>query len=403
MNTTIRKDIRNLGLTLFAILFIVTFILGFTAPSYSTPLAIKVLLSVILCIYVVIALFGKKEPFLSLAAPVVLIVSIYWLLMFFMGFFTGFSINASSPTIRMALINTVLFTPILVARAFLPLIIAEKLWIRESYKQMSIIMLSILVQVISILTLPELLLAMKSGQSMAKIVVQEIIPQASLGLAIGVLLSLREYPAIVFFVLGAQSPLYAMVILPNLNAWFMSSSLILLSIIIALTGYVHYAKLRGNGLSYLAVYKVKRNLRETISTIALGLIIIAVISSGYRPLVVVSNSMSPTIERGDIVFVSPVNPEDIDIGDVIAFYKKEYGIIVHRVISVQRDNGTLTLVTKGDANNVADEPVSYRSIVGKVIVVVPSLGKIILSLRETPSLINSLVEELKQNFLTKNR
>ncbi len=68
---------------------------------------------------------------------------------------------------------------------------------------------------------------------------------------------------------------------------------------------------------------------------------------------VVSNSMEPAFERGDIIVVRGASMEDIDEGDVIVF-ESTYEIInqnrpplIHRVI--EKENGTVA--TKGDAND----------------------------------------------------
>ncbi len=92
----------------------------------------------------------------------------------------------------------------------------------------------------------------------------------------------------------------------------------------------------------------------------------------YPLLVVKSGSMKPLIEIGDIIIVTPVNPDDIKAsptdGDVIVFYRPgEYGvkdaIIVHRAIE-KTDQG---FITKGDANPVKDlwGPVPYKNIIGR--------------------------------------
>ena len=75
-----------------------------------------------------------------------------------------------------------------------------------------------------------------------------------------------------------------------------------------------------------------------------------------------TGSMEDGIHAGDYILIYKKNK--YDVGDVITYKKKDY-YITHRIIK-KKDNG---IVTKGDANNVEDEPIEVDSIVGKVILV----------------------------------
>ncbi len=105
-------------------------------------------------------------------------------------------------------------------------------------------------------------------------------------------------------------------------------------------------------------------------------------------VVVVSDSMSPNINKGDLLFLQGVNPEDIKVGDVIVY--DAYGLwpgapedpIVHRVIDIEEDDGKLYFETKGDNNYKKDkEPVPENRVIGKVVGRIPYIGwvKIILT------------------------
>jgi signal peptidase len=105
-------------------------------------------------------------------------------------------------------------------------------------------------------------------------------------------------------------------------------------------------------------------------------------------VVVVSGSMEPNINKGDLLFVQGVDPEDIEEGDVIVF--DAHGLwfgapedpIVHRVIDIDEDDGKLYFETKGDANNKKDEePIPENRVLGVVIGRIPYVGwiKIILT------------------------
>lgn len=73
-------------------------------------------------------------------------------------------------------------------------------------------------------------------------------------------------------------------------------------------------------------------------------------------------SMHPTIRGGDVLNVSPVRGDDVSPFDIVLVNARR-GLTAHRVVRVQRDG---SVVTRGDAANSADEPVSRDRIVGRV-------------------------------------
>ncbi len=87
---------------------------------------------------------------------------------------------------------------------------------------------------------------------------------------------------------------------------------------------------------------------------------------GYTILEVVTGSMSGTLEIGDGVIVQLTS--DIKEEDIIV-YKKEESLITHRLIKMEEN----TLITKGDANNVQDDPITKDVVIGKVIFVIPNI------------------------------
>ena len=113
------------------------------------------------------------------------------------------------------------------------------------------------------------------------------------------------------------------------------------------------------------------------------IIIIALVSCKflYGVLVIGSESMSGSIEKGDvIVFKSKKN--NIKEGDVIVF-KKEKIKVVHRVIAIKNVNNEFRYYTKGDANIMADEKyVTKSDLMGKVLIRIRYIGKPTLWLRQ---------------------
>jgi signal peptidase I len=79
---------------------------------------------------------------------------------------------------------------------------------------------------------------------------------------------------------------------------------------------------------------------------------------------VLGRSMYPWIRSGDLVFVRPFMLEQAKQGDVILF-KRDDRLFVHRV--VRHGTNDAGLITKGDALDGEDAPVSRAEYLGRVI------------------------------------
>jgi len=104
---------------------------------------------------------------------------------------------------------------------------------------------------------------------------------------------------------------------------------------------------------------------------------------GYKPFIVLSNSMYPAIETGDLVVVKEVSDANtLQVKDVIAFRNKEGKVITHRINAIDNNEG-LAFVTKGDNNNVEDSSkVKAEALEGKYLFRIPMLGSFAMFLQE---------------------
>ncbi|MDM5205749.1 signal peptidase I [Cytobacillus kochii] len=96
---------------------------------------------------------------------------------------------------------------------------------------------------------------------------------------------------------------------------------------------------------------------------------------GYKPLTVLSNSMVPVFEAGDVIITREIDAKDLKEGDIISFYNEEKNLITHRITSIIEKNGERKFYTKGDNNNTVDEvAITSSDIVGKEMFHIPKLG-----------------------------
>ena len=78
-------------------------------------------------------------------------------------------------------------------------------------------------------------------------------------------------------------------------------------------------------------------------------------------IVIASNSMFPSLRRGDTAFI--VSSQNYEVGDIIAYAHWEKSITVHRIIRIT-DN---LIYTKGDNNSAEDNYyLTENDIIGKV-------------------------------------
>ena len=106
---------------------------------------------------------------------------------------------------------------------------------------------------------------------------------------------------------------------------------------------------------------------------------------GWQGVVVLSGSMEPEMQVGDLVFVDPgADVQAVEVGDVITFHPAydRQQMVSHRVIEVVNDEAGLSFRTRGDANEDPDAHlVPANDVVGTIRLQVPYLGQIAQRLR----------------------
>lgn len=112
-----------------------------------------------------------------------------------------------------------------------------------------------------------------------------------------------------------------------------------------------------------------RRRRRSLRTANVLLVLVCLLSAlggvgnavgWWRTETVLSGSMRPDIQPGDIEILRQVPSSELQVGQILAFHPPHDSFIVsHRVTTVHRQSGTW-VTTKGDANNVADPWGSVR-------------------------------------------
>ena len=112
---------------------------------------------------------------------------------------------------------------------------------------------------------------------------------------------------------------------------------------------------------------------------------------GYFPMIVLTDSMYPEIESGDLIICHTVDPDSVNAGDVITFFDPSgngISVVTHRVLEITDNNGTRSFITKGDNNNVEDAaPVMADDLIGTYQLRIPGAGNVAMFMQTTPGLI----------------
>lgn len=136
------------------------------------------------------------------------------------------------------------------------------------------------------------------------------------------------------------------------------------------------------------VVKGKNISRFVNIFIILIMFVIVLLTSGifkYYFLSIGSGSMTPNINKGDVVIVEKYNEnelENIEKGDILV-YKKENQVVVHRVVEVNQGD-EITFRTKGDNNDDEDAwIINEKDVIGIAKFRIPLVGYPTVWLNET--------------------
>ena len=108
------------------------------------------------------------------------------------------------------------------------------------------------------------------------------------------------------------------------------------------------------------------NIASTVIVVLTVLCAVFLVGSrlmGHQVYTVISGSMEPIYNVGDLIYVKEVDVNTIKIGDDITYIMNKEGVIsTHRVIGI--DAETQHFQTKGINNNTVDTPVHFKNVLG---------------------------------------
>ena len=96
---------------------------------------------------------------------------------------------------------------------------------------------------------------------------------------------------------------------------------------------------------------------------------------GYGMSVVLSGSMESRLSVDDLVIIKAT--DSYNVNDIV-LYQDGNSLVIHRIIEIDGD----TVTTKGDANNVADEPINKSQIKGVLVYDLAGFGAVVNILKQ---------------------
>ncbi len=153
-----------------------------------------------------------------------------------------------------------------------------------------------------------------------------------------------------------EIPKYILPIIPNFGNYLESILYILVPMLIFISIFNIFDRLKHKKITLN-----KQNSFEKFSYMLLSTFLILLIctSSGlfkYRTFVIATGSMTPNINKGDMVIVEKLSDDEknnLNEGDIIAFNMDDK-VVVHRIIKKYITSNGIFYNTKGDNNNSPD-------------------------------------------------
>lgn len=97
---------------------------------------------------------------------------------------------------------------------------------------------------------------------------------------------------------------------------------------------------------------------------------------GGTSLTVLTGSMQPELNPGDVIALVPAKTDRLQVGDVVTFQpvSGDPMLITHRITAIDVTGAKPMFTTRGDANNADDPAIVGAQIQGRVLYSVPYVG-----------------------------
>ena len=320
---------------------------------------------------------NKKDIFLH----ILYILLAYFLITYLFGILFGFTRNGYRLDLISIIKNIFPYLCIIVIREFYRYLYCSK--VKESKL---FLFLGLVLFVLIDVNLKIHLYDVTKGMDLIKMINLVVFPSISKNIFLAYITTISGYGNAIFYCCVMELNKFVLPIFPDFGDY-------LQSIINA-----SFPLMILSSLMYKLDFKEQRRIKSSryfhknikfYGIITFFLVVIVVLTSGnfmYYTLTIGSDSMTGTINKGDVAIVKKISRNDLDSlkkkKDIIV-YNHDKKIVVHRLVQIKKLNGKRFYITKGDSNLTKDAYfVEESDIVGKVVFRIRYIGLPTVSLSE---------------------
>lgn len=347
------KRSQKIIIGLLSFMFLVLLINSFITKIFSRY-SICAFISIVLIIsYLLLGMEKEKSRYnKDIILSLLIYIAIYYITTYLFGLFIGFNKNVYSSNIILILKNIVPIIILIPLSELLRYIINSK--IKDNYILLG---LSIFVFTLIDTTITIQVSSFKNFYDTLKVIGLFILPSLSKNYLLTYLTIKVSYKPNLVYRYLMELPRYILPIVTSFGVYIESVIYISFPIIVFIIIYNDFKKREKKNI--ILSSKFKKNTKFIYYIVTIILITIVSLTSGYfkyQAIVIATGSMTPNINKGDMVVIEKVAPKDakkLKEGEVLAF-KREDKIVVHRIYKIYTSGNEIFFKTKGDHNNAPD-------------------------------------------------
>ena len=347
------KRSQKIIIGLLSFMFLVLLINSFITKIFSRYSICAFIFIVLIISYLLLGMEKEKSRYnKDIILSLLIYIAIYYITTYLFGLFIGFNKNVYSSNIILILKNIVPIIILIPLSELLRYIINSK--IKDNYILLG---LSIFVFTLIDTTITIQASSFKNFYDTLKVIGLFILPSLSKNYLLTYLTIKVSYKPNLVYRYLMELPRYILPIVTSFGVYIESVIYISFPIIVFIIIYNDFKKREKKNI--ILSSKFKKNTKFIYYIVTIILITIVSLTSGYfkyQAIVIATGSMTPNINKGDMVVIEKVAPKDakkLKEEEVLAF-KREDKIVVHRIYKIYTSGNEIFFKTKGDHNNAPD-------------------------------------------------
>lgn len=347
------KRSQKIIIILLSIMSLVLLINSFLTKIFASRYSICLFIFIILITaYLLLGMEKEKSRYnKDIILSIIIYISIYYITTYLLGLFIGFDKNVYNLNILFIFKTIVPIILLISLSELLRYIINSK--IKDNY-----ILLGLSIFAFTLIDTTTTIQAVnfKNFYDVLKVFGLFILPSLGKNYLLTYLSIKVSYKPNLIYRYLMELPRYILPIIPSFGEYVESIIYISFPIIIFMIIYNSFKKMEKKKI---IINKTKRRTKFIYYIVTVILITIVSLVSGYfkyQAIVIATGSMTPNINKGDMVIIEKVAEKDarkLKEGEVLAF-KRDNKIVVHRIYKIYLSGDEIFFKTKGDHNNAPD-------------------------------------------------